>query len=75
MNKALFLKGLALASVILLSACERPPMDSVQRGYRGTGMVQARARSASRVSPTSALFTQESKIVAERGVVQIQKGV
>ena len=40
MNKALFLKGLALASVILLSACERPPMDSVQRGYRGTGMVQ-----------------------------------
>jgi len=40
MNQALFLKGLALASVILLSACERPPMDSVQRGYRGTGMVQ-----------------------------------
>ena len=40
MNKALLFKGLALASVILLSACERPPMDSVQRGYRGTGMVQ-----------------------------------
>jgi photosynthetic reaction center cytochrome c subunit len=40
MNKALFLKGLALASVVLLSACERPVMDSVQRGYRGTGMVQ-----------------------------------
>jgi len=40
MNQALFFKGLALASVILLSACERPPMDSVQRGYRGTGMVQ-----------------------------------
>ena len=40
MNQALFLKGLALASVILLSACERPVMDSVQRGYRGTGMVQ-----------------------------------
>jgi photosynthetic reaction center cytochrome c subunit len=40
MNQALFFKGLALASVILLSACERPVMDSVQRGYRGTGMVQ-----------------------------------
>ncbi|MEY3653184.1 MAG: Photosynthetic reaction center cytochrome c subunit precursor [Pseudomonadota bacterium] len=40
MIKALFLKGLALASVVLLSACERPVMDSVQRGYRGTGMVQ-----------------------------------
>ena len=40
MNKALFFKALALASVVLLSACERPPMDSVQRGYRGTGMVQ-----------------------------------
>jgi photosynthetic reaction center cytochrome c subunit len=40
MNKALFFKALALASLVLLSACERPPMDSVQRGYRGTGMVQ-----------------------------------
>ena len=40
MIKALFFKGLALASVVLLSACERPVMDSVQRGYRGTGMVQ-----------------------------------
>jgi hypothetical protein len=29
MIKALFLKGLALASVVLLSACERPVMDSV----------------------------------------------
>ena len=31
---------LAAASVLLLSACERPPMESVQHGYRGTGMVQ-----------------------------------
>ena len=30
---------LALASVFLLAACERPPMESVQHGFRGTGMV------------------------------------
>ncbi|MEY3899112.1 MAG: hypothetical protein RI962_267, partial [Pseudomonadota bacterium] len=24
----------------LLAGCERPPMDSVQHGFRGTGMVQ-----------------------------------
>ena len=29
-----------LASALLLSGCERPPIDSVQHGYRGTGMVQ-----------------------------------
>ena len=29
-----------LAGSVLLSACERPPVDSVQHGYRGTGMVQ-----------------------------------
>ena len=27
-----------LALVVLLSGCEWPPMDTVQRGYRGTGM-------------------------------------
>jgi photosynthetic reaction center cytochrome c subunit len=33
--------GLALlAAVSLLSACERPPVQSAQGGYRGTGMVQ-----------------------------------
>jgi photosynthetic reaction center cytochrome c subunit len=32
--------ALALGGLLLLSACERPPMDSVQHGYRGTGMVQ-----------------------------------
>jgi len=46
MNTALFssssawLKTLALGSLVLLAACERPPMESVQHGYRGTGMVQ-----------------------------------
>jgi photosynthetic reaction center cytochrome c subunit len=34
------LQLLGLSSVVLLAACERPPMDSVQHGYRGTGMVQ-----------------------------------
>ena len=28
------------AGTVLLGGCERPPTDSVQRGYRGTGMVQ-----------------------------------
>ena len=31
---------LAVSAVMLLSGCERPPMESVQHGYRGTGMVQ-----------------------------------
>lgn len=29
-----------IACALALSACERPPIDSVQHGYRGTGMVQ-----------------------------------
>jgi photosynthetic reaction center cytochrome c subunit len=33
------LLALALAG-LLLAGCERPPVDSVQSGYRGTGMVQ-----------------------------------
>jgi photosynthetic reaction center cytochrome c subunit len=32
--------GLVLAAVALLSGCERPPPDSVQSGWRGTGMLQ-----------------------------------
>lgn len=32
--------ALGLAAVLLLAACERPPVASVQRGYRGTGMEQ-----------------------------------
>ncbi|MBC8055789.1 MAG: photosynthetic reaction center cytochrome c subunit, partial [Rhizobiales bacterium] len=27
-----------LAAAVLLAGCERPPVDTVQRGYRGTGM-------------------------------------
>jgi photosynthetic reaction center cytochrome c subunit len=38
------LRSLALLALItltgLLTGCERPVMDSVQRGYRGTGMLQ-----------------------------------
>ncbi len=30
----------ALAALALLAGCERPPIDTVQRGYRGTGMEQ-----------------------------------
>ncbi|MEJ8851013.1 photosynthetic reaction center cytochrome PufC [Variovorax rhizosphaerae] len=30
----------ALAALVLLAGCERPPVDSVQRGFRGTGMEQ-----------------------------------
>ncbi|MBU3738433.1 MAG: photosynthetic reaction center cytochrome c subunit [Rhodoferax sp.] len=30
----------ALAGLVLLAACERPPMESVQHGFRGTAMVQ-----------------------------------
>ena len=32
--------ALLVAGVALLAGCERPPMDSVQNGYRGTGMVE-----------------------------------
>jgi photosynthetic reaction center cytochrome c subunit len=31
---------MAAALATLLAGCERPPIDSVQHGYRGTGMVQ-----------------------------------
>jgi photosynthetic reaction center cytochrome c subunit len=46
MNRATFsfrpwATAVALVGLLLLSACgERPPMESVQHGYRGTGMVQ-----------------------------------
>ena len=28
------------AALLLLTGCERPPIDAVQHGYRGTGMLQ-----------------------------------
>jgi photosynthetic reaction center cytochrome c subunit len=38
--KRLLQTAAALGTVFLLSGCERPFQDSVQSGYRGTGMVQ-----------------------------------
>jgi len=35
-----WLHGVVLGTVVLLAGCERPPVDSVQHGYRGTAMVQ-----------------------------------
>lgn len=32
--------GLSICAVMLLTACERPPIDAKQTGYRGTGMDQ-----------------------------------
>ncbi len=32
--------GVSLIGLTLLAGCERPPIDTVQRGYRGTGMEQ-----------------------------------
>ena len=41
---SIFQRRVPLAAVLALlmglTACERPPVDSVQRGYRGTGMLQ-----------------------------------
>jgi photosynthetic reaction center cytochrome c subunit len=38
MTSRLFGVGLWLLAATLLTGCERPPVDTVQRGYRGTGM-------------------------------------
>ena len=38
MKRILSLAAALLAAVTLLAGCERPPVDTVQRGYRGTGM-------------------------------------
>jgi len=45
MNRAKTLRStlmalLAVGTALLLAGCERPPMESVQHGFRGTGMVQ-----------------------------------
>jgi photosynthetic reaction center cytochrome c subunit len=34
------LLGCLLGAAVLLAGCERPPVDSVQTGYRGTGIAQ-----------------------------------
>jgi photosynthetic reaction center cytochrome c subunit len=36
-----------LAACVVVSGCERPPVDAVQKGYRGTGMVQVDNQAAS----------------------------
>ena len=38
---------LLLTAALLLSGCERPPIETVQTGYRGTGMVQVFRRDQS----------------------------
>ena len=43
MTRILGIRSAALAMLIvalLLAGCERPPVNSVQRGFRGTGMVE-----------------------------------
>jgi len=35
-----YIRLLALSALVLLAGCERPSPDSIQRGYRGTGMLQ-----------------------------------
>ncbi len=41
MNRALQVcSWLTVGAAALLAGCERPPIDTVQTGYRGTGMVQ-----------------------------------
>ena len=32
--------GLAVCASLVTAACERPPVQMIQRGYRGTGMDQ-----------------------------------
>ena len=39
-SAALRIVGLAVVAALVTSACERPPVDMIQRGYRGTGMEQ-----------------------------------
>jgi photosynthetic reaction center cytochrome c subunit len=38
MTSGLWRATVALVAATLLAGCERPPVDAVQRGYRGTGM-------------------------------------
>ena len=37
MKKSQLLLSAGLALLVLLTGCERPPTDTVQHGYRGTG--------------------------------------
>jgi len=45
-----------LATAMLLAGCERPPVDTVQRGYRGTGMDQVyNPRTLAAQAPSNAM--------------------
>lgn len=64
----------AAVAVMTLSACERPPVDTVQRGYRGTGMelvynprsldeqMQANVPAAEEIPPVSADGPKASQV-------------
>ena len=39
-SKSVRLASLGIVASFVVACGERPPVDSVQRGYRGTGMVQ-----------------------------------
>lgn len=49
---------LILLAVAFLAGCERPPVDTVQRGYRGTGMLQV-------YNPRTVAATAEEHAVPE----------
>ncbi len=57
MPKHLWPRLLAVLAAVALSGCERPPVDTEQRGYRGTGMQQVtnprteQARQAANMPP------------------------
>lgn len=52
----LLIAGSALAAAVLLAGCERPPVDTVQRGYRGLGMEQVyNPRTVAAQMPANAL--------------------
>jgi len=38
--KIIFKTALCLMAAVMLAGCERPPIETVQTGFRGTGMEQ-----------------------------------
>jgi photosynthetic reaction center cytochrome c subunit len=57
----------AVAAGMLLSACERPPVDTVQRGYRGTGMEQVYNPRAIAAQATANAVPADSPMVPPGG--------
>jgi photosynthetic reaction center cytochrome c subunit len=77
--KNLFTGGLvALLGAALLSGCEKPPIDTVQNGYRGTGMVQVSnpritsAIDAAQVLPTAIPAMPEGGPLAKNTFKNVQ---